>query len=309
MRLRLLLPVVLLLLGPAVPASAADGCGPGRTGLGGSLQGVPDGDALGASVNVELTDAIGSRAYDVFTDGRVDTAGRPAGQRYSYVDNVNPELRQRSIGSRHARLDRTWGAPRASGPYCFTTNPGIAQAFVEVYPRRPVDDDGDGTTDRQVTDRSRHGAAAHYRQPVPAGQSTVVALRLPAPSETGFVHGYVTREGRAVPVAPPGCGTGGRPACSGITTVRVFPYGSGPDCGVEGFSASADGLDPTAAQGTYFRVNAVAGGRCGAPDQEYAVRITCVSACGPNPTGGPSRVLGHDVRVRTGTGVQTDFAF
>lgn len=310
MRLRLLLLAVLLLAGlvPS-PAGASTGCGAGRTGLGGSLSGTPDGDALGASVNVELTDGIASRAYDVFTDGRVDTAGRPAGQRYSFIDNVNPELRRRSFGSRHAQLDRTWGAPSAAGLHCFTTNPRIGQAFVEVYPRRPVDDDGNGTTDRRVTDRSRHGGAAHYRQPVRAGEDTVVELRLPARSATGFVHGYVTYQGRAVPVAAPGCGSGGRPACSGITTVRVFPYGSGPDCGVEGFSASADGLDPTAAQGTYFRVDAIAGGRCGAPDQLYSLRVSCASACGPNPAGGPVRVLGDDVRVRTGAGTQSDVRF
>src|SRR5688500_861306 len=74
----LLLAVAALLLGlaVAVPAAASATCGRGQTALGGSLQGAPDGAPLNASVHVELTDAATRRAYDVFTDGRVDTVGR-----------------------------------------------------------------------------------------------------------------------------------------------------------------------------------------------------------------------------------------
>jgi hypothetical protein len=296
---RLSLAVAALLLAALVtPASAQQpGCPPGTTGLGGSLLDDPRGGPVNALVGIELTDTATGRAYDVFTDGRVDTTGRPAGQRYSVVDDVNRAYDGRSLGSSSRRLDRTWGAPRGPGHLCFTSNPRITQAFVEVYPRRPVDADGDGRAERTVTDRSRVGAAAHYRQPVPTGGVTTVALRLPERSTTGFLHGYVTHAGRSVPVAPAGCGS----SCVGITTVRAFPYGSGPDCGIEGFSASADGLDPTAAQGTYYRIDALAGGRCGAPDQSYALRVTCAEACGPG-----RRVLSADVRVVAGRGTQTD---
>lgn len=317
MRRALVLLLVVLLLPAGVPpaGAASTACGPGRTALGGSLLDAPEGTPLNAMVGVELTDG-GGRAYDVFPD-RVDEAGRPSGTRYSLVDAVNPELRPRAFADRRTRRDRTWGAPRAEGPLCFVTNPRITQAFLEVYPRRPMDDDGDGRTDRMVTDRSRHGAAAHYRQPVRAGEDNLgIALRLPRRLDTqvGFLHGYITYRGQAVPVAAPGCGTGGRPPCHGITAVRVFPGdANGPACGIEGFSASADGLDPTARGGTatYYRVDAIAGGRCGAASQSYAPRVTCVSFCGPGPTGGPSRTIGPGTSpaVRSGQGTQADISF
>lgn len=303
------------LTGSASAASSV--CGPGKTALGGTLQGDPDGAALNATVNVELTNAAAMRAYDVYTDGRIDTVGHAPGTRYSYVDHVNPELERRSSWTRHVRRDRTWGAPRDNGVLCFTTNPRITEAFIEIYPRRPVDDNGDGRTDRHVTDRSKYGAAAHYRQPVRAGaDNTGIVLRLPQniPTKVGFLHGYITYRGRAVPPAAPGCGTGGRPACNGITTVRAFPVSTfGPDCGIEGFSASGDGLDPTARGGaaTYYRINALAGGRCGSPSQGYNPRITCVSFCGLNAAGGTARAIGpgYVPQVRSGSGTQADFNF
>ena len=231
-------------------------------------------------MNVELTDAATARAYDVFADGRVDVAGRPAGTRYSVVDNVNP---QRTAANAAEHVDRSWGAPGGPGVLCFTTNPRIAQAYVEVYPRRPLDADGDGTAERWVTDRSRHGAAAHYRQPVPPGAAmTGVALALPrnTRSQTGSVAGAVTYRGRPVPVAAPGCGRAGAPACTGVTAVRAFPLATrGPDCGVEGFSASADVLQAAPGR-TAYAVHALAGGRCGAASQAYSIRITCVRWCG-----------------------------
>lgn len=311
---------VAALLVPLVPgpgSAASSLCGPGMTALGGSLSGYPERAPLNATVNVELTDAGTQRAYDVYTDGRVDTVGHPAGTRYSYVDHVNPDLTRRSGWTRHTRLDRTWGAPRSSGVLCFTSNPRIALAYIEIYPRRPVDDNGDGRTDRHVTDRSKHGGAAHYRQPVRAGaDNTGIALLLPqnVPSAVGFLHGFITYRGRAVPVAAPGCGTGGRPACNGITAVRAFPADTfGPRCGIEGFSASADGLDPTARGGaaTYYRINALAGGRCGSPTQTYNPRVTCVSFCGLNAAGGTTRTVSPRTppAVRSGAGTQADFSF
>ena len=307
---------VLVPLVPTTGFASSVACGPGKTALGGPLYGHPDGAALNASVNVELTDASPRRAYDVYTDGRVDTVGHPAGTRYSYVDHVNPELTPQNRASLPP-LNRNWGAPKSSGVLCFTTNPRITQAYIEIYPRRPVDDNGDGVTDRHVTDRSRYGAAAHYRQPVRAGEdNTRITLRLPQniASAVGFLHGYITYRGRAVPPAAVGCGTGGRPACNGITTVRAFPQETiGTNCGIEGFSASGDGLDPRARGGaaTYYRINALAGGRCGAATQTYSPRITCVSFCGRNAAGGLTRTIGPRTLpgVRSGAGTQSDFSF
>lgn len=298
-------------------SAASSICGPGKTALGGTLLGDPDRRALNATVNVELTDAATSRAYDVYTDGRIDTVGHPAGTRYSYVDHANPEVGPRNGWTRRERLDRTWGRPRGEGVLCFTTNPRIALAYIEIYPRRAVDSDGDGRTDRYVTDRSKYGAAAHYRQPVRAGaDNTGIVLRLPQniPSKVGYLHGYITYRGRAVPVAAPGCGTGGRPACNGITHVRAFPNETrGTNCGIEGFSASADGLDPTTRGGaaTYYRINALAGGRCGSASQSYNPRVTCVSFCGRNAAGGLTRTVGPRTMpaVRSGAGTQADFSF
>jgi hypothetical protein len=296
-----------VLAGLPVPSAVATGpCPPGQTALGGTLAGQGDGEPLNASVNVELTDAATARAYDVFADGRVDTVGRPAGTRYSVVDNVNP---QRTGANAAAHVDRSWGAPGGAGVLCFTTNPRIAQAYVEVYPRRPLDADGDGVAERSVTDRSRHGAAAHYRQPVPAGAATTgVALALPrnTRSQTGSVAGSVTYRGRPVPVAAPGCGRPGAPPCTGLTAVRAFPLAThGPDCGVEGFSASADVL--VAAPGrTSYAVHALAGGRCGAATQMYSIRITCVQVCG-----GAVRTVSPAQRpaVRSGAGTRADVSF
>lgn len=302
---------------PSPGAAAPSLCGPGKTSLGGPLYGHPDRASVNASVNVELTDAATHRAYDVYPDGRVDTVGRPAGRRYSVVDHVNPELTPQSAAAGHPAPNRNWGRPGSSGVLCFTSNPRITQAYIEVYPRRPVDDNGDGLTDRHVTDRSRYGGAAHYRQPVRAGEDNAsITLRIPQniPSAVGFLHGYITYRGRAVPPAAPDCGKTGRPACHGITTVRAFTADiNGPGCGVEGFSASHDGLDPRARGGaaTYYRINALAGGRCGHPAQGYNPRVTCVSFCGPNPAGGTTRTIGPGFTpgVRMGTGTQVDFNF
>lgn len=302
----------------AVPASSAGSsvCGPGKTALGGSLKGHPDGAALNATVNVELTSDTG-RAYDVYTDGRVDTVGHPGGTRYSYVDHVNRDWVQFGPVPAHAPLDTTWGRPGRRGVLCFTSNPRITRAYIEIYPRRPIDDNGDGIADRHVTDRTRYGAAAHYRQPVRVDQDNVgIVLRLPQnnSAHTGVLHGFITYKGRAVPPAEPGCGRDGRPACNGITTVRAFPADTvGTNCGIEGFSASGDGLDPRAKAGaaTYYRINALAGGRCGATYQLYSPRVTCVSFCGRNASGGLTRTVSPSRKppVRSGVMTQADFSF
>ncbi len=303
---RLLLLVLLLLPVLPTPALAGGPCAAGQTALGGTLAGQGDGEPLNAMVGVELTDAATGRAYDVFSDGRVDTAGRPAGRRYSVVDDVN---RERTAASAALHTDRSWGAAGGPGVLCFTTNPRIARAYLEVYPRRPVDADGDGVVERTVTDRSRYGAAAHYRQPVPPGAATTgVALLLPrnTRSQTGSVAGTVTYRGRPVPVAAPGCGRAGTPPCVGLTTVRAFPLDiDGPACGVEGFSASADVLETRGGR-TSYAVHALAGGRCGARTQSYSIRITCVSWCGaPARTVSPAR----RPAVRAGAGTAADVSF
>lgn len=313
-RLLLVLPLLGLLVLtvlPGAPAARAAGpCAAGQTALGGALAGQGDRLPLNASVNIELVDAATARAYDVFADGRVDTVGRRAGTRYSVVDNVNP-LRTAATAAVH--VDRTWGAPGRAGVLCFTTNPRITQAFIEIYPRRPVDADGDGVAERMVTDRSRYGAAAHYRQPVPPGRATTVSLALPRKihAQTGTVRGAITYRGRPVPVAVPGCGQPGTAPCTGLTTVRAFPLDTyGPACGVEGFSASADVLTASPLQ-TWYTVHALAGGRCGAATQSYSIRITCVSWCGRTASGSPVRTVAPTRRpaVRSGLATRADVSF
>jgi hypothetical protein len=228
--LALLLSAVLAatLPGPAATA-ASSACGPGMTALGGELRGHPYGEALNATVNVEFTDSATQRAYDVYTDGRVDTAGHPAGTRYSYTDNVNAQFERGKPLPPGVVLDKTWGAPGKPGVLCFTTNPRITQAYIEVYPRRPVDDDGDGTPDRTMTDRSKYGGAAHYRQPARAGaDNTGIVLRLPSniPSAVGFLHGFISYRGKAArspatPTARTAASRASAPAATAWTPPRA----------------------------------------------------------------------------------------
>jgi hypothetical protein len=225
---RLVLCAALLAM-PLVVGSTASGgvssvCGPGRTALGGSLQGA-DGAALNATVNVELTNADTTRGLRRVPPTPRRHRRAPAGSRYSYVDHVNPALEQRSFGDQRVRLDRTWGAPRAGGVLCFTSNARIAQAYVEIYRAGASTPTATATsTDTSPTARGtaqRRTTASRCARVETTPGSSFGCRRT---SHRRSARSSATPPtGRAVPVAANACGTSGRPACNGITTVRAFP--------------------------------------------------------------------------------------
>jgi hypothetical protein len=154
---------------------------------------------------------------------------------------------------------------------------------IEVYPR-------DAT---EHTNKARYGEASHYRQPITAGAVNAFDLRLPLRSDvdptgdTGYVNGYITYNGGVVDPS--------------WLTVRAFTTGSGPDCGVEGFSASADSLAVSSTgTKTYYRIDGLAGGRCNAPNQRYSVKVTCTCT---------GTTLSAYADIVTGAGLGLNFGF
>lgn len=130
----------------------------------------------------------------------------------------------------------------------------IDQVFIEVYPQSRDE------SARFRTDFAHYGAASHYHQPIDPDRDNRVLLRLPLRFEqggnTGDVNGYVTYRGRPVPDPERNL------------RIRAFSPGAGPDCGIEGFAASAEKLQQASAgTATYYRTPPLAAGRCGAASQ------------------------------------------
>lgn len=256
------------LLATAPSAHAvAPGCTSDRpTRIGGAIYGYPDNYAVNALIGLDLK----SNGVTVNPDGQQRTT---AG--YGYVEVVNPNLP--ATGSTTG--DKDWGT-------CVAAN--VDQVFIEVYPRN----------ENAVTDRSRYGGASHYRQPITSGAGNEILLRLPVRYEvgynvTGFVNGYITYNGHRVDPTK-------------ITRVRAFSFGSGPDCGVEGFQANADELSYSGSlDATYYRLGVLAGGRCGAATQPYQITIECLDVCGQPG----KRIMQRNVDVASGKGLRIDFAF
>jgi|Tabmets5t2r1_1033131.scaffolds.fasta_scaffold13616_1 hypothetical protein len=261
--------------GPLAPAASAvvPGCDSAHpTRIGGGLYGYPDNRALNALIGVDAKNANGQR---VNRDGTViSTAG------YSWVVHVNPELPPQGSTDPGARRD--WNDPVLQ---CASAN--VRQVFLEVYPRRPPNG--------SVTDFTRFGGAAHYRQPITPNADNQILLRLPVRDEqggnTGYVNGYITANGG--PVANP----------TTNLRIRAFPTASGPECGVEGFAASAEQL-ATSGSGTatFYRTPPLAGGRCNAATQEYSLQVTWLQ---PNP----DQMQCRHVNIADGRGVRVDFVF
>jgi len=249
-------------------AAVAPGCTTARpTFIGGRIYGYPDNRSLNALIGLDLSDG----------NGKVDLDGNPiTGAAYSAVDRVNPDIPPE--GSADTTLDRTWG---------FCASARVVEGFFEIYPKDQLG----------VTTKTRYGAAAHYRQPIAAGTAYDILLRLPVTWEaeggnTGAVNGYITYQGHKVPP-------------ESITRKRAFTLASGPECGVEGFSANADVLaDSESLDATYYRIAYLAGGRCGATSQRYTIHIDCTDFCGPG-----RRTLTKDVEISQGTRPRIDFAF
>jgi hypothetical protein len=276
-RISLVCVVVAVLLvsvgGPMAPAALAvvPGCDSAHpTRIGGGLYGYPDTRALNALIGVDAKNKDGQK---VNRDGTVITT-----KGYSWVVRVNPELPPE--GSSDPRLRRDWNDPVLQ---CVSAN--VREVFLEVYPRRPPNG--------SVTDFTRYGEAAHYRQQITPGADNQILLRLPVRDEqggnTGYVNGYITANGG--PVADP----------THNLRIRAFPLGSGPECGVEGFAASAEQLQTSSSgTATYYRTPPLAGGRCGAATQTYSLHVDW---------------LQHDqcqvrhVDIADGRGIRVDFVF
>jgi hypothetical protein len=142
----------------------------------------------------------------------------------------------------------------------------------------------------------RYGEASHYYQPITVGRDNQVGLRLPLRYElggnTGYVNGYLTHGGHRIDP-------------SLITRVRAFSHGRGPDCGVEGLAASADQLGYSASlDATYYRIDALAGGRCGASSQGYTLYIDC--KCGTN---GAVITQSRAIAISQAAGIRVDIGF
>jgi hypothetical protein len=248
-------------------AAVAPGCTTAQpTRLGGQIAGYPDSRALDAIIGVETKDAAGNT---------IDPTGVVRPQGYTYIQRVNPTLPATGSESAGTKL---WGGVCVSAK--------IVEAYIEVYPKGP-----DG-----VTDKARYGEASHYYQPITVGADNQVGLRLPLRDElggdTGYVNGYLTHGGHKIDPAL-------------ITRVRAFTHGRGPECGVEGLAASADRLGYSASlDATYYRIDALAGGRCGAPTQTYTVYLDC--ACG---AGGAVITQSRVIDVADGKGLRVDIAF
>jgi hypothetical protein len=259
--------------GPMAPAALAvvPGCdGAHPTRIGGGLYGYPDTRALNALIGVDAKNASGQK---VNRDGTpISTDG------YSWVVHVNPELPPE--GSSDPRLPRDWNDPVLQ---CVSAQ--VRQVFLEVYPRRPPNG--------SVTDWTRYGEAAHYRQPITPGADNQILLRLPVRDEqggnTGYVNGYITANGGPVPDP------------TNNLRIRAFPLGSGPECGVEGFTASAEQLQTSGSgTATFYRTPPLAGGRCGAATQTYSLQVTWLPR--------NQRQVRH-VDIADGRGIRVDFVF
>jgi len=269
-----------LLQAPA--AAIAPGCTAKQpTFVGGTLAGYPDGRALDAHIGVSVgyRDSAG-RLHVVLPDGSPNPSSNGD---YSWVDRLNPTVA--AAGTTDPAAARTWGM-------CVWG--GVTVFYAEAYPKAPVDATHDQA--HQATDKSRYGSSAYYAGTVVGGQRLNVALRLPVTFQagggnTGGFQGYITYRGAPVPAAS-------------ITRVRAFP-GPGGACGVEGYSAAADQLASAANPArTFYRVDFLAGGRCGATTQTYSFQVTCHLVCGA-----VNRLFVRTVPVLGGRWPRIDVAF
>ena len=265
---------------PAATAQAtvAPGCTTARPSyVGGTLVGVPDGRALDAHIGVTVGYKTTS-GFVVLDPG--GGPGDPALAGYSWIDHLNPTVP--ATGTTDPAAQRTWGMCVAATVRLF---------YAEVYPKAPSSDPA-----TQRTDKSRYGSTAYYSGTVTVGQRLNVGLRAPVTFQagagnTGGVQGYITYKGVPVPAA-------------NITRVRAFP-GPGATCGVEGYSAAADQLLTAAGPvRTYYRLDYLAGGQCGATSQAYSFQVTCAAVCGA-----AGRTFVRQISVRKGQWPRFDVAF
>lgn len=257
-----------------IPESApalASGCDAAHpTFIGGTISG-SDGRALNAIIGVDHADATGQK---IDANGvACGAAGNECCAGYSWCVRVNPTIAPE--GSTDANLTRTWGR-------CVT--PKVREAFFEMYPKNSAG----------MTDFARYGEAVHAHQPIAAGATNTIGLRLPttfdaAGGNTGGIQGYIW------------CGSEPAPPAA-VTRVRAWSDGVGSDCGIEGFNASATALGTGGSGTTYYKIAYLEGGRCFAPSQEYRfyMDVTC---------GGVKQTLKKIVNVKAATYPRVDWQF
>jgi hypothetical protein len=274
----------LTLAGPA--GATGNGCPSARpTRVGGPIYGYPDNRTVHAFIGIELfkqvRDAQGNlHDVSVKPDGTVFGSGKPGDRAHGYAayDTVN---RGTAATGQPSGGERTWGADQSTAPLCVAA--GIYKTSIEVYPRNAS----------EHTDKSRYGAASHYNQPLKSGGTNTVLLRLPLRRDvstsgiTGYVNGYVTYRGGVVDPAK--------------LRFRAFALGQGPQCGIEGFSASADrvAVSSTGTK-TYYRLDALAGARCDTATQRYSIHAECTCRSG---------FLAKYVDIGTNSKIGLNFAF
>lgn len=261
MRISLALFASSLILSACFPTSAsasiADGCTTDRpTFVGGTLIGYPNNYALDAHIgsSVGYYDSTG-KLHVVMPDGQPNPSNQGD---YSWVDHMNPDL----DASGAPQGDINWGQ-------CVASN--VTHYFIEIYPKAPAIDPTDpASVAVQKTDKSTYGSSAYYSGTVSVGQRLNLLLRAPVTFQagngnTGGVQGYISNAGSYLP-------------SSSISRIRAFP-GPGSTCGVEGYSAAADVLvSATNPDRTYYKLDYLAGGQCGAPYQSYQLQASCT--CG-----------------------------
>lgn len=276
-RLLLVLAAATSLLVPLAPTpalAAAPGCTAARpTSIGGAIYGYPDNRSVNVLIGIDLQNADRRK---VDRDGAVSTSGT-----YLYRERINQSIS--ADGSDDRTLTRTWGDPSTTGVFCVSSK--VKYVYLEVYPQNS----------KNVTTKTRYGAAAHHAQVLTAGARHDIVLRVPLRRDfpggiTGYVNGYLSYQGRAVEP-------------SAITRMRAFPRRAGSECGIEGFTANADQLvKSTSRPATYYRLDHLAGGRCGQATQLYNVHMDCTC-------GGVKRSVVRVVEVATGKGTGLNVSF
>jgi len=261
--------------GQSLASEAPSDCGGARpTWIGGDIYGWPDRRALDAQIGVDHNDANGVK---IDANGvACGAAGSTCCGGYSWCMNPNPTIDPE--GSTDAALSRKWGR-------CVSAK--VKEAFFEIYPKNA----------QGKTDFARYGAAAHQHQSIVSGGDNNVTLRLPlihqvdpTNGNTGAVNGYITCNGKAVPAED-------------VTRVRAWSTETGTDCGIQGFSASATAVGVGASgAATYYLVDYLAGGQCGAADQTYQLYMDVIC-------GGVKKTQSKRASVARGARPRVDWAF
>lgn len=259
---------------PAI--AAAPGCTSARpSSIGGAVYGYPDLRSLNVLIGIDLQD-INRKKVD--RDGNLSTSPT-----YLYREKINPDIPPE--GSDNRSLTRTWGDPSTTGVFCLSAK--VKYAYLEMYPQN--------VSKFPVTTKTRYGSAAHHAQVLTAGARHDITLRLPLRRDfpggiTGYLNGYLSYQGQAIDPTQ-------------ITRMRAFPRRAGAECGIEGFSANVDAIaKSTSRAATYYRLDHLAGGRCGQPTQLYNIHMDCTC-------GGVKRTVVKIVEIASGKGTGLNVSF